>query len=122
MLSEAYRGDTMKVSSVFGWHKWFKEGHKNMIKEVVIQNLTELMKMLKKCRIRCIQTLKHQSYGCATDFSQRKIYMGRRRPELWPNNWILHHDDAPAHKALLSSSFWHKNQLLKLDTHPIPLV
>jgi hypothetical protein len=24
----------------------------------------------------------------------------RKRPELWPNDWILHHDNAPAHKAL----------------------
>jgi hypothetical protein len=22
-----------------------------------------------------------------------------KRPELWPNNWILHHDNAPAHNA-----------------------
>jgi hypothetical protein len=25
MLSEAYEGETMKKSSVFEWHKWFKE-------------------------------------------------------------------------------------------------
>jgi hypothetical protein len=24
----------------------------------------------------------------------------RKRPELWPNNWSLHHDNAPAHKVL----------------------
>jgi hypothetical protein len=24
----------------------------------------------------------------------------RKRPELWPNVWIPHHDNAPAHKAL----------------------
>jgi hypothetical protein len=30
-----------------------------------------------------------------------------------PNNLILHHNNAPAHKAL-SSSLWPKNQLLKL--------
>jgi hypothetical protein len=24
----------------------------------------------------------------------------RKKPELWPNNWILHHDNAPANKAL----------------------
>jgi hypothetical protein len=26
--------------------------------------------------------------------------MQRKRPELWPNHWILHHDNAPAHKVL----------------------
>jgi hypothetical protein len=24
----------------------------------------------------------------------------RKWPELWPNDWILHHDNAPANKAL----------------------
>jgi hypothetical protein len=24
----------------------------------------------------------------------------RKRPELWPNDWVLHHDNAPAHKAI----------------------
>jgi len=43
------------------------------------------------------------------------------KPELWPNNWILHHDNTPAHKVL-SSSFWHRNQLLKWYTHCIPLI
>jgi hypothetical protein len=42
------------------------------------------------------------------------------RPELWPNEWILHNND-PAHKVL-SSSFWYKNRLLKWNTHPIPLI
>jgi len=27
----------------------------------------------------------------------------RKRPELQPNDWILHHDNAPAHKVLSSS-------------------
>jgi hypothetical protein len=33
------------------------------------------------------------------------------RPQLWPKDLILHHDTAPAHKAL-SSSFWPKNRLV----------
>jgi hypothetical protein len=24
----------------------------------------------------------------------------RKRPDLWPNDWILHHDSTPPHKAL----------------------
>jgi len=30
MLSQTYGGEAMKKSSVFAWHKWFKEGHENM--------------------------------------------------------------------------------------------
>jgi hypothetical protein len=29
----------------------------------------------------------------------------RGRPELWPNHWILRHDNAPAHKALSVKQF-----------------
>jgi hypothetical protein len=28
-----------------------------------------------------------------------------KRPELWPSDWILHHDNAPAHKALSVKQF-----------------
>jgi len=30
VLSEAYGGEAKKKSSVFDWHKWLKEGHKNV--------------------------------------------------------------------------------------------
>jgi hypothetical protein len=30
VLFEAYGGEAMKNSSVFEWHKWFREGHENM--------------------------------------------------------------------------------------------
>jgi hypothetical protein len=29
----------------------------------------------------------------------------RKRPELWPNDWILHNDNAPAHKMLSVKQF-----------------
>jgi hypothetical protein len=29
----------------------------------------------------------------------------RKRPEIWPNNWILHHDNASAHKAFYVKQF-----------------
>jgi hypothetical protein len=29
----------------------------------------------------------------------------RNRPELWPNDWILRHDNVPAHKALSVKQF-----------------
>jgi hypothetical protein len=45
-----------------------------------------------------------------------------RRPELWPNDWILHHDSAPAHKALSVKDFLAKNLLLEESTHPFPLL
>jgi len=29
-------------------------------------------------------------------------FVRRKRPRLWPDKWILHHDSAPAHDALSS--------------------
>jgi len=46
-------------------------------------------------------------------------------PDVCPIDWILHHDNASAHKALSvkqSSGLWPKNRLLKLNTHPVPLI
>jgi hypothetical protein len=31
--------------------------------------------------------------------------MLRKRPELWPSDWPVHHDNAPAHKALSVKHF-----------------
>jgi hypothetical protein len=34
-----------------------------------------------------------------------------RRPELWPDAWILHHDNAPAHDALTVWDFFGQKNL-----------
>jgi hypothetical protein len=41
----------------------------------------------------------------------------RRRPELWPHAWILHHDSASAHDALADREVLAKKSIMKLD-HP----
>jgi hypothetical protein len=41
----------------------------------------------------------------------------RKRPELWPKDWILHHDNAPAHKELSVKQLLPKNRLLKWNTN-----
>jgi hypothetical protein len=42
----------------------------------------------------------------------------RRRPELWPDAWILHHDNALAHDELTVREFLAKRSILKLDHRP----
>jgi len=44
------------------------------------------------------------------------------RPELWPNDWVLHHDNASVRKRSFSSSFWSKSRLQKSNTHSVPLI
>jgi histone-lysine N-methyltransferase SETMAR len=41
----------------------------------------------------------------------------RKRPGLWPDKWILHHDNAPVHDVLRVREFLAKNSITKMD-HP----
>jgi hypothetical protein len=41
----------------------------------------------------------------------------RRNPELWPIDWILHHDNAPAHKALSVKQFLTQILITEME-HP----
>jgi len=42
----------------------------------------------------------------------------RKRPGLWPDKWVLHHDNAPAHDALRFREFVAKNFVTKMDHSP----
>jgi transposase len=42
----------------------------------------------------------------------------RKRPKLWPDKWILHHDNAPAHDALRVREFLAKKSITKMDQPP----
>jgi hypothetical protein len=41
----------------------------------------------------------------------------RERSELWPKEWILHHDKAPAHKALSVKQFLARKSINEME-HP----
>jgi histone-lysine N-methyltransferase SETMAR len=41
----------------------------------------------------------------------------RKRPELWPNDWVLHHDNAPAHKAFSVKQFLVQKSVTEME-HP----
>jgi hypothetical protein len=84
-----------------------------VMKEVVIHHLTEQIKMLKKCRIWCIQTVNQAYY--VEILKQLHEAVCTKRHELWPSDWMLHHDNAPIHKVL-PRRFWPKNPLLKWNT------
>jgi hypothetical protein len=48
---------------------------------------------------------------------KKKSYLCRKRPELWPKEWILHHDNAPAHKALTVKQFLAQKAITDME-HP----
>jgi hypothetical protein len=39
----------------------------------------------------------------------------RKRPELWPNDWILYHDNAPAHKVLSVKHFLVQKSVTEME-------
>jgi hypothetical protein len=41
--------------------------------------------------------------------------VSKRRPELRPNNWILHHNNAPANKALSVKQFVAQKSIIELE-------
>jgi transposase len=40
------------------------------------------------------------------------------RRGIWPNKWIIHHDNAPAHDALRVREILAKNPIIKMDHAP----
>ena len=46
-----------------------------------------------------------------------------KRPELWRSkSWLLHHDNAPAHRALSVQQYCAKNSVILLPLHPTLLI
>jgi hypothetical protein len=43
--------------------------------------------------------------------------MHRERPKLWHNDWILHHDNASAHKVLSVKQFLGQKLITEME-HP----
>jgi len=41
--------------------------------------------------------------------------MHGRRPELWPNNCILHHNNAPAHKVISLKQFLVQKSISEME-------
>jgi hypothetical protein len=46
---------------------------------------------------------------------------GKKRHEVWPNDWILLHDNSPAHKALSVKQFLAQKSITEMNTQPISL-
>jgi histone-lysine N-methyltransferase SETMAR len=53
-------------------------------------------------------------------FQPRKESSGavdRKRPEIWSKNWVLRHDNAPAHRALSVKQFLAQKSITEME-HP----
>jgi transposase len=58
----------------------------------------------------------NQAY-CVEILKRLREAVRRKRPELWPNDWILHYDNAPAHKALSVKKFLAQKSITEME-HP----
>jgi len=94
MLSDAYGGEAMKKYSVFEWHKLFKEVHENVEDEGRSGRPRTHRTDENVGRVQNLILIRAVSVQPNIDKKQWKI------PELWPNEWILPHDNAAAHMAL----------------------
>ena len=65
------------------------------------------------------QTVNQQCYVEVLKRLRKSVW--RKRPGLWPDNWILQHDNAAAHDALRVREFLAKNSTTKCTTHLIHL-
>jgi hypothetical protein len=114
----------MKKSIVFEWHEWFKEGCENMeddesschpVSHRTDENAVEVWNPMH---------LVNQAFYVEI-LKQLCKAVHRKRPELWPSDWILHHDSAPAHKVLSVKQFWAQKLITELEnppTHPSPQI
>jgi fatty acid-binding protein DegV len=59
----------------------------------------------------------NQPYHVRGNTERLREAVGRKRSELWPNDWILHHNNAPAHKALSVKQFLAQKSITEMK-HP----
>jgi len=76
-----------------------------MMEEVVIQDLTELIKILERWwntvhSDRCLSVRTKAVQLNLYPPPKKTVMCLEKGPELWPNDWILCHDNAPVHEAL----------------------
>jgi hypothetical protein len=48
--------------------------------------------------------------------------VSRKRPELWPNDWILHHNNDPGHMAVPVKQFLAQKLITEVEHPPVPLI
>jgi len=115
-ITETYGDATLSRTVIFKWHKAFKEGRENVeddsrsgrpISSTNDQNVEMVRAVIAKDRrmsVRMItgHTVNHAFYK---DVLERlRKWVQRVRTDI-ADDWVLHHDNAPAHTALSIREF-----------------
>jgi hypothetical protein len=86
------------------------------MKELDVRKLTGQMKIVHFEFLEQDRTVNQHCY--LEILASLREAVRRRRPELWPDAWILHHDNGLAHDALAVREFLAKQLIMKLDNPP----
>jgi hypothetical protein len=84
VVSETYEGEAMKRIGVSEWHKWFKEGHKNMENEDNAHHFFDVKGTVHFEFIPQGQTLNQIYYMEVLKWLHEAVH--RKRPALGPRN------------------------------------
>jgi len=52
--------------------------------------------------------------------SYMKVYLKKKKPELWSNDQVLHHDNAPVHKTLYVKQFMAQKSIIEVEHSLFP--
>jgi len=85
------------------------------MKKVVVKDLSESMKNVKKVRnlVHSDRCLSIRATAVQLNLDKETV----KKPKLWLKNWNLHHGNAPAHKTLSIKQFLAQNSTAKTE-HP----
>lgn len=118
MLEKCFGNDSLKKTVVYQWHERFKKPRRFQSKKKAM--LTVFMDY---------NGVVHQEFLPEGQTVNKEYYLGvmrrlreairRKRPELWAeNSWILHHDNAPSHNAIIIRNFLTKNATNTIQQPP----
>jgi hypothetical protein len=120
VLSEAYWEEAVYNLNVFEWCKRFKESsHFEITNEDYAYHF---LRYVGYCSLLSYSRKPNSQPNLLYEILKRlHEAVLRIRSEIWPNDGFTTMTLLQLIKRSLSSSFWPKNQLMKWNTHPIPL-
>jgi hypothetical protein len=122
MLSEAY-GEKLRerqvVLSVINGSKKARMS-KSQMKTIIPITFFDIKGIINFDFIPQAQTVNQAHY--MQTMKQLHEAVCTKGPELWPNDWILHHNNAPAHKAFSVKQFLAQKSITEMELPPVPLL
>ena len=123
-LTEAYGDATLLRTVVFKWHTAFKEGRENVedhplsgraISSINDQNVEVVRAVMAKDHRMSVRMIAEET-GFYKNAKRLRKRVQRVRTDI-ADDWVLHHDNAPAHTALSIREFLAKKSIPVLP-HP----